>query len=97
WLFGEPIERIEPGETGRSLLVGQVVEDGEDSGSVEFTLMLVEAYWEGLLHHEPACDHDLDLDLDLALGSAGARRHAGPRRRHRDQLAARRALGQGRP
>jgi clan AA aspartic protease (TIGR02281 family) len=44
-LFGEPIERIEPGETGRSLLVGQVVEDGEDSTSVEFTLMLVEAYW----------------------------------------------------
>ncbi len=44
-LFGEPVERIEPGETGRSLLVGQVVEDGEDSKSVEFTLMLVEAYW----------------------------------------------------
>jgi len=44
-LFGEPIERIEPGETGRSLLVGQVVEDGEDSKPVEFTLMLIEAYW----------------------------------------------------
>jgi clan AA aspartic protease (TIGR02281 family) len=44
-LFGEPVDRIEPGETGRSLLVGQVVEDGEDSKSVEFTLMLVEAYW----------------------------------------------------
>jgi hypothetical protein len=44
-LFGEPVERIEPGETGRSLLVGQVVEDGEDGEDVEFTLMLVEAYW----------------------------------------------------
>jgi clan AA aspartic protease (TIGR02281 family) len=44
-LYGEPVPRIEPGETGRSLLVGQVVEDGEDTGSVEFTLMLVEAYW----------------------------------------------------
>ena len=44
-LYGEPVDRIEPGETGRSLLEGQVVEDGEDSGSVEFTLMLVEAYW----------------------------------------------------
>lgn len=44
-LFGEPVERIEPGETGRSLLVGQVVEDRKDSKPVEFTLMLVEAYW----------------------------------------------------
>lgn len=44
-LYGEPVERIDPGETGRSLLVGQVTEDGEDSGSVEFTLMLAEAYW----------------------------------------------------
>lgn len=44
-LYGERVERIEPGETGRSLLVGQVVEDGEDTGSIEFTLMLVEAYW----------------------------------------------------
>lgn len=44
-LFGERVDRIEPGETGRSLLVGQVVDDGEDSKSVEFTLMLVEAYW----------------------------------------------------
>lgn len=44
-LYGEPIDRIEPGETGRSLLVGQVVEDGKDSKRVEFTLMLVEAYW----------------------------------------------------
>ena len=44
-LFGERVDRIEPGETGRSLLVGQVVEDGETSKSVEFTLMLVEAYW----------------------------------------------------
>ncbi|MFO7565344.1 MAG: retropepsin-like aspartic protease [Enhygromyxa sp.] len=44
-LYGEPIDRIEPGETGRSLLVGQVVEDGKDSKPVEFTLMLVEAYW----------------------------------------------------
>lgn len=44
-LYGEPVERIEPGETGRSLLVGQVVEDGEDGEDIEFTLMLVEAYW----------------------------------------------------
>lgn len=44
-LYGEAVPRIEPGETGRSLLVGRVVEDGEASGSVEFTLMLVEAYW----------------------------------------------------
>jgi hypothetical protein len=44
-LYGEPVDRIEPGETGRSLLVGQVVEDGEDGQDVEFTLMLVEAYW----------------------------------------------------
>ncbi len=44
-LYGEPVARIEPGETGRSLLVGQVVEDGESGKSVEFTLMLVEAYW----------------------------------------------------
>jgi hypothetical protein len=44
-LFGKPVERIEPGETGRSLLIGQVVEDGEDTRSLEFSLMLVEAYW----------------------------------------------------
>jgi clan AA aspartic protease (TIGR02281 family) len=44
-LYGEPVERIEPGETGRSLLVGRVIEDGEDAKAVEFTLMLVEAYW----------------------------------------------------
>ena len=44
-LHGERVERIEPGETGRSLLVGEVVEDGEDTSSIEFTLMLVEAYW----------------------------------------------------
>ncbi|WP_106093674.1 retropepsin-like aspartic protease family protein [Enhygromyxa salina] len=44
-LFGERVERIEPGEIGRSLLVGEVVEDGQDTGSLEFTLMLVEAYW----------------------------------------------------
>lgn len=44
-LYGEPVARIEPGETGRSLLVGKVVEDGEDTGSIEFTLMLVEAHW----------------------------------------------------
>ncbi|WP_052546517.1 retropepsin-like aspartic protease family protein [Enhygromyxa salina] len=44
-LYGERVERIEPGEVGRSLLVGEVVEDGQDTGSVEFTLMLVEAYW----------------------------------------------------
>ncbi len=44
-LFGERVEEIAPGETGRSLLVGEVSEDGEDSGSVEFTLMLAEAYW----------------------------------------------------
>jgi len=44
-LYGEPVARIEPGETGRSLVVGRVVEDGEDTGSVEFTLMLVEAFW----------------------------------------------------
>ncbi|MCA9699176.1 MAG: retroviral-like aspartic protease family protein [Myxococcales bacterium] len=44
-LYGERVELIEPGETGRSLLVGQVSEDGEDAGSVEFTLMLAEAYW----------------------------------------------------
>jgi hypothetical protein len=44
-LYGEPIDRIAPGETGRSLLVGKVVEDGENGDDVEFTLMLVEAYW----------------------------------------------------
>ena len=44
-LYGERVARIEPGETGRSLLVGEVVEDGEDTSSIEFTLMLVEAYW----------------------------------------------------
>ncbi|PRQ04079.1 hypothetical protein ENSA5_11270 [Enhygromyxa salina] len=44
-LYGERVARIEPGETGRSLLIGQVVEDGEDTGPVEFTLMLVEAHW----------------------------------------------------
>lgn len=44
-LYGQPVERIEPGETGRSLLVGQVVEDGENGRDIEFTLMLVEAYW----------------------------------------------------
>jgi hypothetical protein len=44
-LYGEPVARIEPGQTGRSLLVGKVVEDGEDTGSIEFTLMLVEAFW----------------------------------------------------
>lgn len=44
-LYGERVDAIGPGETGRSLLVGQVTEDGEDSGSVEFTLMLAEAYW----------------------------------------------------
>nr|WP_255216229.1 retropepsin-like aspartic protease [Pseudenhygromyxa sp. WMMC2535] len=44
-LYGERVERIDPGETGRSLLVGQVTEDDDDGGSVEFTLMLAEAYW----------------------------------------------------
>lgn len=44
-LYGERVARIEPGETGRSLLVGRVVEEGEDTNSIEFTLMLVEAYW----------------------------------------------------
>jgi hypothetical protein len=44
-LFGAAVERIEPGETGRSLMIGQVVEDGEDTRSLEFSLMLVEAYW----------------------------------------------------
>jgi hypothetical protein len=43
-LFGERVERIEPGETGRSLLIGEVVADGEDTRSLEFSLMLVEAY-----------------------------------------------------
>lgn len=44
-LYGETIERIEPGETGRSLVVGQVSEDDEDTGSVVYKLTLVEAYW----------------------------------------------------
>ncbi len=44
-LYGERVEQIAPGETGRSLLVGQVTEDSDDSGSVEFTLTLAEAYW----------------------------------------------------
>lgn len=44
-LYGEPVARIEPGETGRSLLVGEVTEDSEDASSVEFTLTLAEAYW----------------------------------------------------
>ncbi len=44
-LYGEPIERIEPGETGRSLVVGEVSEDSEAANSVEFTLSLAEAYW----------------------------------------------------
>lgn len=44
-LYGERVPRIEPGQTGRSLLVGQVSEDGDDDSSVEFTLMLAEAYW----------------------------------------------------
>ena len=44
-LYGERVARIEPGETGRSLLVGKVVEQGEDTRSIEFTQMLVEAYW----------------------------------------------------
>jgi len=44
-LYGEPVARIEPGETGRSRLVGKVVEQGQDTHSIEFTQMLVEAYW----------------------------------------------------
>lgn len=44
-LFGERVERIDPGETGRSLLVGEVAEDSEDTNSLEFTLMLAEAHW----------------------------------------------------
>ena len=44
-LYGERVARIEPGETGRSKLVGRVVEEGESTNSIEFTLMLVEAYW----------------------------------------------------
>lgn len=44
-LFGERVERIEPGATGRSMLIGEVVADGEDTRSLEFSLMLVEAYW----------------------------------------------------
>jgi hypothetical protein len=47
-LFGERVARIEPGGVGRSLLVGEVVEndrDDQDTGSVEFSLMLFEAHW----------------------------------------------------
>jgi hypothetical protein len=44
-LFGDRVERIEPGATGRSMLIGEVVADGEDTRSLEFSLMLVEAYW----------------------------------------------------
>ncbi|MFV8751947.1 retropepsin-like aspartic protease family protein [Nannocystaceae bacterium ST9] len=44
-LYGEPVVEIAPGETGRSLLVGEVTEDSEDASSVEFTLTLAEAYW----------------------------------------------------
>lgn len=44
-LYGESVARIEPGETGRSLLVGEVTEDSEDAASVEFTLTLAEAFW----------------------------------------------------
>jgi hypothetical protein len=43
-LYGEVVPRIEPGETGRSLLVGQAA-DGQGGGSVEFTLTLAEAHW----------------------------------------------------
>ena len=44
-LYGEAVATIEPGETGRSLLVGEVTEDSEDASSVEFTLSLAEAFW----------------------------------------------------
>jgi clan AA aspartic protease (TIGR02281 family) len=48
-LYGEAIERIEPGQTGRSLIEGKVDEDSgrgkKSADSVEFTLSLAEAYW----------------------------------------------------
>lgn len=44
-LEGEPVARIEPGHTGRSLVVGKVTEHGEDAPAVEFTLTLAEAHW----------------------------------------------------
>ncbi len=45
-LLGAAVERIEPGETGRSLIVGKVSDqDGPAPGSVEFTLTVAEAHW----------------------------------------------------
>jgi clan AA aspartic protease (TIGR02281 family) len=46
-LLGEVIERIEPGRTGRSLLVGRVEDESSRrrNDPVEFTLSLAEAYW----------------------------------------------------
>ena len=42
-MLGEPIARIEPGATGRSLVEGKT--RAEDHAKLGFTLSLAEAYW----------------------------------------------------
>lgn len=44
-LLGAPIDVIEPGAIGRSLVVGKVAEDGQQANALEFTLTIAEAHW----------------------------------------------------
>jgi hypothetical protein len=45
-LMGAAVAEIEPGDVGRSLVVGKVSEDDDaPTQSVEFTLTLAEAHW----------------------------------------------------
>jgi hypothetical protein len=44
-LRGKPIERIEPGEIGRSLVEGRTSLEGTDASTGHYTLGLVEAFW----------------------------------------------------
>lgn len=45
-LLGRTVERIEPGESGRSLIEGRAAFEGDEGGSRgQFTLTLFEAYW----------------------------------------------------
>jgi hypothetical protein len=44
-LRGDAVARIEPGQTGRSTIKGNVLTADEDGGALSYTLSLVEAYW----------------------------------------------------
>jgi hypothetical protein len=44
-LRGAAVARIEPGETGRSVVAGKVLSADEDGSALSYTLSLAEAYW----------------------------------------------------